>query len=142
MKTEISVEEQNKLTVERFYEEVFNQGHEEVLDEIISPDYIDYGHNPPGRGVQGAKQDYRGATAIFSNTHYTIDELIATDDRVIARWTGTYTHSGDFAGIRATGQKVSMTGISIYKIANGKLVETRNAVNWMGLLQQLGAIQG
>lgn len=142
MTKELSVEEQNKLIVERFYEEVFNQGREEVLDEIISPDYMDYGHNPPGQGVEGAKQDYRDATAVFSDTHYTIDELIATEDKVIARWTGTYTHSGDFVGIPATGKKVSLTGISIYRLANGKLVETRNAVNWMGLLQQLGAIQG
>jgi hypothetical protein len=71
-----------------------------VIDEIVSPDYIDYGHEPPGRGIEGAKQDFRGATAVFSNTHYTIDELIATGDslqdssasRVIARWTGTYIH--------------------------------------------------
>jgi predicted ester cyclase len=142
MIAEVSVTEQNKLIVKRFYEEVFNQGREEVLDEIISPDYVDYGHNPPGRGVEGAKEDFRGATAVFSDTHYVIDELIATEDRVIARWTGTYTHSGDFAGIKATGKKVSLTGISIYRLVKGKFVETRNAVNWLGLLQQLGAVQG
>lgn len=63
---------------------------EDVIDEIISPDYIDYGHEPPGKGTEGAKQDYRGARSVFSNTHYTIDELIATGDQVVAGWTGTY----------------------------------------------------
>jgi len=133
-------QEDNKAVVQRFYEEVFNQGREEVIDEIISPDYTDYGHNPPGRGPEGAKQDFRGATSVFSNTHYTIDELIATGDQVVARWTGTYIHSGEFAGIAATGKPVSLTGISIYRLANGQILETRNAVNWLGLLQQLGAI--
>lgn len=138
----MSTEENNKAIVRRFYEEVFNQGREDVIDEIISPDYIDYGHEPPGKGTEGAKQDYRGATSVFSNTHYTIDELIATGDQVVARWTGTYIHSGDFAGIKATGKSVSLTGISIYRVANGQIQETRNAVNWMGLLQQLGVIPG
>ena len=69
----MSQEEDNKALVQRFYEEVFNQGREEVIDEIISPDYIDYGHEPLGRGTEGAKQDFRGATAVFSNTHYTIE---------------------------------------------------------------------
>jgi predicted ester cyclase len=138
----MSMEEDNKAVVRRFYEEVFNQGKEDVIDEIISPDYIDYGHEPPGKGIEGAKQDYRGATSVFSDTHYTIDELIATGDRVIVRWTGKYVHSGDFAGIKATGKPVSLTGMSIYRVANGQIQETRNAVNWMGLLQQLGAIPG
>lgn len=137
----MSQAEDNKAIVRRFYEEVFNQGREEVIDEIISPDYVDYGHEPPGRGTEGAKQDFRGATSVFSNTHYTIDELIATGDQVVARWSGTYIHSGDFAGIPATGKSVSLTGISIYRLANGQIQETRNAVNWLGLLQQLGAIK-
>ncbi len=138
----MSQEENNKAIVQRFYEEVFNQGHEEVIDEIISPDYVDYGHEPPGKGPEGAKQDFRGATSVFSNTHYTIDELIATGDRVIVRWTGTYIHSGEFAGIPPTGKSVTLTGISIYRVANGQIQETRNAVNWLSLLQQLGAISG
>lgn len=133
-------QEENIAVVKRFYEEVFNQGREEVIDEIISPDYIDYGHEPAGRGPEGAKQDYRGATAVFSNTHYTIDELIATEERVIVRWTGNYVHSGEFAGIAPTNKPVSLTGISIYRVAKGQIQETRNAVNWLGLLQQLGAI--
>lgn len=50
----MSLEEDNKSVVKRFYEEVFNQGQEEVIDEIISPDYVDYGHEPPGKGPEGA----------------------------------------------------------------------------------------
>jgi predicted ester cyclase len=138
----MSAQEDNIAIVRRFYEEVFNQGREEVIDEVISLDYVDYGHEPPGRGTEGAKQDFRGATSVFSNTHYTIDELIATGDRVIVRWTGNYVHSGKFAGIAPTNKPVSLTGISIYRVVNGQIQETRNAVNWLSLLQQLGAISG
>lgn len=138
----MSIEEDNKAVVRRFYEEVFNQGRAEVIDEIVAPDYMDYGHTPPGRGPEGAKQDLRGIAAVFSNPHFTIDDLIATGDQVISRWTGTFTHTGEFAGIAPTGKSLTLTGISIYRLANGQILETRNAVNWMPLLQELGAISG
>jgi steroid delta-isomerase-like uncharacterized protein len=136
----MSVENENKAVVRRFFEEVFNQGREDAIDELVSPDYIDYGHNPPGRGPEGAKQDFRAAIAAFSDIHYTIDNLIAEGDKVVARWTGNFTHSGEFAGVPATGKWVTLAGISIYRLANGQLVETRNASDLLGLLQQLAAI--
>jgi predicted ester cyclase len=138
----MSIEEDNKTVVRRFYEEVFNQGQEAVIDEIVAPDYMDYGHTPPGKGPEGAKQDFRGIAGAFSNPHFTIDDLIATGDQVIARWTGTFTHTGEFAGVAPTGKSLMLTGMSIYRLANGQLLETRNAVNWMPLLQELGAIAG
>jgi predicted ester cyclase len=138
----MTVEEENKAVVQRFYEEVFNQGREEVLDEIIAPDYIDYGHEPLGQDRKEQNKISGGGAAIFSNTHYTIDEMLAIGDRVITRWAGKYNHTGDFLGIPASGKPVSLSGISIYRVENGKIQETRNAVNWLGLLQQLGVVQG
>jgi predicted ester cyclase len=138
----MQAEEQNKAIVRRFYEEVFNQGQESVLDEIIAPNYLDYGHNPPGQGIEGAKADFHGGAAYFSNPHFVIDDLIASGDQVVARWTGTLTHTGEFMGVPASDKSVTLTGISIYRVADGKLLETRNAVNWLDLLQQLGALPG
>ena len=135
----MSVEEDNKAVVRRFYEEMFNQGRDEVIDEIIAPDYLDYGHNPPGRGREGAREDC-GAGSAFSNAHFTLDDLVAIGDQVVARWTGALTHTGTFAGVSPTNRTVTLTGISIYRVANGQILETRNAVNWMPLLQELGAI--
>jgi len=134
------VEEDNKAVVRRFYEEVFNQGREEVIDEIIASDYLDYGHTPPGRGREGVREDMRGMGAAFTNGHFTIDDLVAIGDQVVARWTGALTHTGTFAGVSPTNKSLSLTGISIYRVANGQILETRNAVNWMPLLQELGAI--
>lgn len=136
----MSVEEQNKAVVRRYYEEVFNQGQESVLDEIISPDYMDYGHNPPGRGIEGAKEDFHSGAAFFSDAHFTIDDMLAMSDQVVVRWTGSLKHIGEFMGVPATGKTVTLTGISMYRVTDGKLLETRNAVNWLDLLQQLNAV--
>ncbi|MGL5924255.1 ester cyclase [Chroococcidiopsis sp.] len=133
-------QEDNKAVIYRYFEEVYNQAREEVIDEIVAPSYIDYGHNPPGRGTEGAKQDLRGLLTAFSDLQFTIDDLIAEGNKVVARWTGNVTHSGEFVGVPATGKRVTMTGISIYRLEDKQLIETRNAGDLLGLLQQLGAI--
>jgi predicted ester cyclase len=71
--------------VRRFYEGVFNQGNEAIIDETVAPDYMDYGHNPPGQGPEGAKADFRGGRAVFSDVHFTIDDMLATGDQVVTR---------------------------------------------------------
>ncbi len=130
----------NEAVVRRFFE-VFNQHRPEGLEEIISPDYVDYGHDPPGRGPQGALDDYRGVMMVASDARYEIDDIVADGDTVAARWTGSMTHTGiSIAGIAATGKNLTLTGMSFYKLRNGQIVETRNQVDMLGFLGQLGAI--
>ncbi|MBW4696591.1 MAG: ester cyclase [Aphanocapsa lilacina HA4352-LM1] len=121
--------DENKAVVRRFYEEAYNQKREAVLDEIISPDYLDKGHNPPGQGIEGARQDLRGILAAFEPVHFAIEQLIAEGDTVAVRWTGSGVQVGEFGGMPATGQPMEFSGMSFYRLADGKLVETRNAVN-------------
>src|SRR4051812_5908941 len=80
----------NKAVVERFFS-AFNDQTPDVFDEIISPDYVDYGHEPPGRGPQGARDDYDGALSAVGKVEYVIDDMIAEGNRVATRWTGTIT---------------------------------------------------
>jgi ketosteroid isomerase-like protein len=123
-----TVEAANKAVVQRFFD-AFNDQAPDVFDEIISPDYVDYGHQPPGRGPQGARDDYNGAAGVFSKIEYVIDDMLAEGDRVAARWTGTLTPAeGD-----ASDRPLTATGISIYVLANGQLTETRHEVNLAGL---------
>jgi ketosteroid isomerase-like protein len=123
----------NKAVVQRFFA-AFNDQTPDVFDEVISPDYVDYGHEPPGRGPQGARDDYNGARSAFSNVVYTIDDMIAEGDRVAARWTATLTAAaGDEEGA-ASGGPLTATGISIYVLANGQITETRHEVNVSGQL--------
>ena len=69
-----------------------------------------------------------------------IDDQIAEGDRVVSRWTGTGTHQGEFMGVPATGNKVTVTGIGIDRIEGGKIVEHWEQFDAMGMMQQLGAI--
>jgi hypothetical protein len=91
------------------------EGQPERFDEVVSPDYTDYGHEPPGRGPQGARDDYENAVAtVGGNIAYDIDALVARDDAVAVAWTG---HLPNGASVR---------GLSLYGIADGKITETRH----------------
>jgi steroid delta-isomerase-like uncharacterized protein len=75
----------------------------------------------------------------FPDVHFTVDDMLATGDKVITRWTGQGSHLGALRGLPATGRKVRVSGISIDRLANGLIVETW--MNWdtLGLMEQLGA---
>ena len=124
----------NKAIVQRFFA-AFNDQTPDVFDEVISPDYVDYGHEPPGRGPQGARDDYDGGRSVFSNVAYVIDDMIAEGDRVAARWTATLTPADDGEEGAASRRPLTATGISVYVLANGQITETRHEVN---VSEQLG----
>ncbi len=134
--------EQNKAIVRRFLEAV-DTGDIAILDEFVAPNYND--HNPPpypglAPGLEGAKQAFALSLAAFSDFHHTIHDQIAAGDKVVTRITAYGTHTGELIGIPPTGKQVTMTGIAIHRIANGKLVEHWAQIDAFGLLQQLGAI--
>ncbi len=71
----------------RAYFAAYSEGHPEQFDEIVAPDYVDYGHTPPGRGPQGARDDYENAVRFAGGVLvYDIDALVARDDMVAAAW--------------------------------------------------------
>jgi predicted ester cyclase len=132
----------NEAVVRRFFEEVFNQGRTGVIDEIIAPDYVDYGHNPPGHGPQGALDDYQGVTAISTGTRFDIDDVVSAGDTIAVRWTGHLVHTGVIAGFEPTGNHLILSGMSFYKIHGGKISETRNQADMLGLMNQLQGASG
>lgn len=134
--------EENKALVRRFLEQV-DKGDVVVVDEFIAPNYND--HNPPpfpglSAGREGARQAFALALAAFSDFHHTIEDQIAEGDKVVTRISAYGTHTGELLGIPPTGKRVTMTGITVHRIANGKLVEHWAQIHALGLLQQLGAI--
>jgi predicted ester cyclase len=135
--------EQNKATVRRFYEEVFNQGKFDVLDEICVSNYVSHNaNNPPGipndrDGLHQIVKLYREAV---SGLHFTIDDIIAEEDRVVCRWTSTGRQTGNLLGIPPTRKEATVTGTDIERLENGRLVEGWGVFDQLGLLQQLGVI--
>ena len=130
----------NLNVVQRFYD-AYNNKNEAILNEVIADDYVDYGHQPPGRGVQGAKSDHEDIARAFEDARFDIDEIFGSDDRVTARWTLRATHTGPFAGVPPTQKKIAVRGISLYRLRDGKITETRNLADLLALFTQLGTIE-
>ena len=113
----------------RYMEEAFNQRKFEVLDEIFSADLM-----------QRIGPSVVPFLTAFPDWHGTVDDIIAEGDTVVNRWTGHGTHLVELMGIPATGKPVTLTGITIFRIAGNKIVEEWTEMNQMSLMQQLGVI--
>ncbi len=116
-------------------------GNIDAVDAYIAPDFIS--HNlPPGQahGPEGIKQALRGLHSAFPDLDATLDDLIAEGDKVVARYTIRGTHAGLFLGIAGTGKRVTLAAIGIYRLADGKFVESWVQMDTLGLLQQLGVV--
>ena len=135
--------ETNKTVSRRFFEEVFGKGKLNVLDEIIALDHVNSG---PGTlpelptGPDGAKRVVTVYRNAFPDVRFTIDEQIAEGDKVVTRWTADGTHQGELVGIPATGKTSTVTGITVDRIANGKIFESWGIFDQFGMMQQLGVI--
>lgn len=126
--------------VQRFYD-AYNKKQEAILSEVIANDYVDYGHEPAGRGLQGAKSDYQDIARGFADARFDVDEIFGADDRVAVRWTLHATHTGPFAGVPPTQKKIAVRGISLYRVRDGKITETRNQADLLAFFTQLGMIE-
>jgi len=134
--------EENKALVRDFLKRV-DTGDVGVIDEFVQPGYED--HNPPpfqgeARGADGARDAFSYALKAFSDFHHEIHDQFADGDVVITRVSGHGRHTGEFMGIPPTNKDVSMEGIAIHRIADGKVVEHWSQVDALGLLTQMGAI--
>ncbi len=134
--------EDNKTVVRRLIEEFWNQGNLSVADELYSTDAV---HRDPvtpdlGRGPESIKQLRTLYGTSFPDQQFTVDDLVAEGDKVVLRWTVRGTHQGELMGVAPTGKQVTVTGITIYRLADDKIAE--EIANWdtYGLMQQLGAI--
>jgi steroid delta-isomerase-like uncharacterized protein len=134
--------ENNKAVVRRLIEEVWNKGNLSLVDELLTPNYQHHDLSTPefGRGPESERKRatlYRNA---FPDLRLTIEDIIAEGETVMARWSCRATHKGDLRGIAPTGKQINLSGITVARLANGKLAE--GYVNWdaLGLMQQLGVV--
>lgn len=131
---------QNKEIAKRLYEEVFNQRRVTVLDELAAADYVEHDPLPgQGTGLQGLK-DRVNALIEGLDPQFTIEDVIAEEDKVVVRWTNSGTHTGAFLGIPPTGRSFSIAGIDVYRIEDGKLAEHWHVIDMYGQMVQLGLL--
>lgn len=132
----------NKEIVRRLVNGVWADRNLAIIDELIAPDYV--GHDPtqpePTRGPEGYRQFVGMYQAAFEDGMVTIDDVIAEGDLVVTRWTGRGTHTGELMGIAPTGKEVTVSGITISRLANGKIAEEWELMDALGMMVQLGAV--
>jgi steroid delta-isomerase-like uncharacterized protein len=138
----VSAAEENKALVRRSFEEVFNQGNLDAVEEIFAPDYVLHDPTSPEeiRGTEGMKQYVSMYRHAFPDLQQTIEDQIAEGDKVATRLTGRGTHQGELVGIPPTGNRVEAPGIVTNRISGGKIAESWANYDAMGMMRQIGAI--
>jgi steroid delta-isomerase-like uncharacterized protein len=133
----------NKKIVRSFFETLWNKKQLERIEELVARDYID-GNPLPGQaaGLEGAKQKWAMYFAGIPDLTANIEDMVAEGDKVVVRFKAEGTHQGMLLGVPPTGTRLRVTGISIYRLADGKILEHWEEGDRLGLLQQLGVIPG
>ena len=131
----------NKALVRRFVDEVQSAGNIDLIDEICSPEFVNYSA-PPGlptdcEGIKILTAMFRGA---FPDSYFTVEDMVAEGDKVVTRKTFHGTHEGEFMGMPPSGRAVSMGLIDIVRISEGRVVEHWSEGDSLGMMQQLGVI--
>jgi len=133
--------EDHKALVRRFYEEVWNKGNLDAADTIFADDYVrhDLRQGNPLPGPAGQRKIAADFRAAFPDLHMTIDVIVAEGDMIAARWTTEGTNTGQWGNIPPTGKRAKFSGVNIFRIANGRVVEIWNHRDDLGVMQQLDA---
>lgn len=131
--------QQNKMIAQRLLDALWNESNYDAVDALLDRNYD--GHaSTVINGPYGAKQFVLVLRAAFPDFKFIIKDQISEEDRIATRWLIQGTHEGEFQGIAATGKSMTMTGITIFRIVNGKITDGWTNEDVLGLMQQLGAI--
>jgi steroid delta-isomerase-like uncharacterized protein len=132
---------ENKVVMSRFVEFI-NTGSEKLAEELISPDAVFHvpGRPEPLRGPAGYLAVIGMMRGGFPDIQWTLEEMIAEDDKVAARFTMRGTHQGSFFGVPPTGKTIAGQAMNFYRLSGGQFIEERGQPDLLGLLQQIGAV--
>ena len=135
-------EDANKALIQRWFEEVWNRGREELIEQMRAPDTVATGL---GEGTHESLGDapfrafYTNLRGTLPDLRVKIEDIIAEGDMVATRLSVEGTHMGDVLA-PATGRKVKFAGIVMARIVNGKITEAWNNLDQLGMLKQIGAL--
>jgi predicted ester cyclase len=131
----------NIALVRRIVEDVWNKGNVGVLGEIVSDRYVGY-HPLIGmvRGLEGFRQHVQSFRTAFPDLNLTVDDVGMVGERVFVRWTARATHRGAFMGLTPSNNKGQISGISINRFADGKLIELHESYDTLSLFQLMGVV--
>ena len=135
---------ENKQLVQRWFEEVWNNGRAELIEEMFDENGIAHGLSDdpanPIKGPKGYLPFYKVFRDAFPNMKIVIEDMVAEGDKVTARCSVRGKHEGNLRGFAATQLPISFTGITIVRIADGKIVEAWNNFDFMTMNKQVGLL--
>lgn len=133
---------ENNEIVERF-EAAFGANDVAVIDELCDPDLVDHNPAPDQKaGLPGFKDTIAMYKSIFPDSEVTVQHVVGEGDLVATHWTVTGTHQAEFFGVPATGRKVSVEGMNVYRVNGGRITDVWTQFDGLGLMGQLGALPG
>jgi len=130
----------SKLIVKRLYGDVWNKRKLEVVSDLFSPSHAlrDNNFNGSSVGPEAYKIQVALYLAAFPDLRFTVEDTVCEKDKLVASWTITGTHKGEFQGVRPTNKKIAVEGITIHYLANGKIIDSNVSWDALGLMRQLG----
>lgn len=131
--------EANKAVARKLFEVALNQDNWDSYNQIHSQDFVAHAGKRSATLAEDL-QSAKGWRQAFPDGQYSIDQIIAEGDMVMVRWTGRGTNTGEGNGLPATGKHIEATGITVFHIVGGKIVEEWNEYDMLGLLRQLGLL--
>jgi steroid delta-isomerase-like uncharacterized protein len=133
-----------KSIVRRLYEEVWNKRKIHLMGELVSPSHALHGPNvyDSSIGPEAYKRQVALLVAGFPDFHFTIEDMVTEQDKVVVCWTLSGTHKGEYMGTPATNKKVSVEGITIHHTANGRIMDSHTSWDMWGMMRQLGVVKG
>jgi steroid delta-isomerase-like uncharacterized protein len=128
--------------IRRYFEELFNQGRVELVNELLHPEYVNHSPGSPDlpRGRDGVAIVVRALREGMPDLHYTIDDMVVGADAVAVRATMTGTHTGNFFGLAPSGKAVRVSQMTIEHFRDGQIVSHHRQTDDLSMLRQLGAL--
>jgi steroid delta-isomerase-like uncharacterized protein len=136
----VSDQSHNKRIARRAIEEVYTGGNLDMVDELVTSDIVAHSPGVDFHGVGELKQFVQSLREAFPDLRMTVEDQVAEGHKVVTRWIARGTHEGSFLGIPPTGKTGTMTGVEIDRFVDGKVSECWTSADYLGLMQQLGAI--
>ena len=131
--------EEAKAIVDGFFTEVWLRKDLAQLEKLAD-DVVVHNVDAVARGREAWKRTFLPFFEGFPDLELSIEFMVAEGDMVALRWTATGTHDGEFRGIPATGRRINVTGIAVYRVSGGRIVEIWSQPDLLGLLRQIGAV--
>jgi steroid delta-isomerase-like uncharacterized protein len=134
--------EENKALVRRFIDEIFMNGSQDAVDDLLTDDFTPHTWGSTGPGKESLKQAIKRVSAGLSDASMTIEDMIAEGDRVAVRLTSHAVQTGPFMNLPPSGKAYTIGEIHIFRIRDGKVAEHWHQADFMGMMRQLGAMPG